>query len=140
MGRLTLALALVIACATASGAGLDDVVPAATNRVIVRLAPRAAWSDLEPDLRSANARLDTILTPTPLRVLGRGQSPADGVRLAAALEGSGRVAYAVPETFRPMELRARYVPNDPLFAAQWALDNTGQVEPTTGGDIDAPQA
>jgi len=140
MPRLTWALALATACATASGTGFDDVVPAATDRVIVRLAPHATWSDLEPDLRNANARLDAILTPAPLRVLVRAASPADGVRLADALEASGRVAYAVPETFRPMELRGRHVPNDPLFAAQWALDNTGQVEPTTGGDIDAPQA
>jgi subtilisin family serine protease len=129
-----------MACATASGAGLDDVVPAATERVIVRLAPRAAWADLEPDLKSANARLDAILTPAPLRVLVRAPSAADGARLAAALERSSRVAYAVPETFRPMELRGRHVPNDPLFTAQWALDNAGQVEPATGGDIDAPEA
>src|SRR5688572_8836414 len=99
MPRLTLALALATACAMATGAGLDDAVPVATDRVIVRLAPRAAWSDLASDVRSANARLDAILTETPLRMLLRAPSPAEGARLAAALEASGRVAYAVPEVF-----------------------------------------
>jgi subtilisin family serine protease len=88
-------------------------------------------------LERANARLDAVLTREPLRVLLRAPSPPDAAALAAQLEASGRVAYAVPEVFQPMELRGRYVPNDPLFGSQWALENAGEAE---GGDVDAPQA
>jgi subtilisin family serine protease len=140
VGRLTLALSFAAACADACGAGIESSEPVGTGRVIVRLAPHASWSNLASDLRRANTRLDAVLTDEPLRVLLRAASPADGARLAAALQASGRVAYAVPELFRPMELRGRYTPNDPLFAAQWALDNTGQVARATAADIDAPQA
>ncbi|HET7609307.1 MAG TPA: S8 family serine peptidase [Gammaproteobacteria bacterium] len=140
MLRSTLALSLVTACAAARGAGVDGAVPVATDRVIVRVASQQAWPDLEADLERADARLEAILTAAPLRVLIRMRSPAAGARIAAELEASGRVAYAVPETFRPMELRGRHVPNDPLFAAQWALDNADRTERPAGGDVDAPRA
>jgi subtilisin family serine protease len=39
-----------------------------------------------------------------------------------------------------VELRARHVPNDPLFAAQWPLENTGQGGGSAGADVDAPEA
>jgi cell wall-associated protease len=133
MLRSTLALSLVTACAAASGAGVDGAVPVATDRVIVRVASQEAWPDLKADLERADARLEAILTAAPMRVLIRVPSPADGARIAAELEASGRVAYAVPETFLPMELRGGHVPNDPLFPEQWALD-------ATRGGVDAPRA
>lgn len=143
--RPALALVLAAACAAASGAGVDsagaDGPPAAsTARVIVRLAPPAAWPDLALGVTRANARLEAVLTPEPLRVLLRAPSPAAGARLAAALESSGRVAYAVPEVFRPTELRGRHVPNDPLFAEQWALDDSDYAEGASRGNVDAPKA
>jgi subtilisin family serine protease len=149
---LAASLAAGAACvAAASGAGPDgprfdgvtrdserfdapDV--AQTDRVIVRLASHASMLDLALDLRRATVRLDAVLTPSPLRVLLRAPSPADGSRLAAALVASGRVAYAVPEVFQPMELRSRHVPNDPLFPEQWSLDDAGHG----GGDVHAPEA
>jgi hypothetical protein len=145
LARLTLALALTVACAAAcaeaGGAGLVESDAAfGTERVIVRLAAGASWQDVASHLRHANARLEAVLTPEPLRVLLRAPSPSDGTALAAVLTASGRVAYAVPEIFRQMEQRSRYVPNDPLFAAQWVLENTGQAGHTNGGDVDAPQA
>ena len=138
--RAVFTLALAAAWAAASDSGPSGGEPSGTGRVIVRLAPHASWPDFTVDLERSNARLEAILTPEPLRVLIRAPSPPDGVRLAAALEASRRVAYAVPETFEPMELRSVYVPNDPLFAEQWALDNTGQAGGGNGGDVDAPQA
>ena len=135
-----LALSLAAACAAASGAGLEGDVPAATERVIVRVASSAAWPDLAADLERANARLEAVLTTVPLRVLIRAPSPTHGARLAADLGASEGVVYAVSEMFRPMELRSRYVPNDPLFGEQWALENTGQAGHATGADVDAPEA
>jgi len=135
-----LALSLAAACAAANGASLDGDGPATTERVIVRVAADAAWTDLAAELERANVRVEAILTQAPLRVLVRAQSPAEGARLAAELEASGRAAYAVPETFRPIELRSRHVPNDPLFGEQWAFENTGQAGQVTGADVDAPEA
>jgi subtilisin family serine protease len=69
-------------------------------------------------------------------VLLRTPSSAAATQLAAALESSGRATYAVPEVFRPTELRARYVPNDPLFPDQWTLDNVAH----SAGNVHAPEA
>ncbi len=140
MRRSTLALLLASVCAEAGGGALESGEPVSTARVIVRLAPHASWADVAVDLRRANARLEAVLTPQPLRVLLRAPSSSNGAALAEALEASGRVAYAIPEIFRPMELRDRYVPNDPLFGEQWVLENAGQTGHTNGGDVDAPQA
>jgi subtilisin family serine protease len=78
-----------------------------------------------------------------LRVVlrARSGSAADASRLASLLTASGRFDYALQETFRPMELRGRYVPNDPLFAEQWALANFGQGGRGGGGaDVGATTA
>jgi subtilisin family serine protease len=131
---LTLALSFAAVHAQAGRADAADAEPLGTERVIARLAPRASWPQLVAQLQHSNARVAAILTPTPLRVLLQTGSRSEAVRLAAALHASGRVAYAVPETYRPMELRSAYVPNDPLFPEQWALENAN------GDDIDAPQA
>jgi len=50
---------------------------------------------------------------------------------------SGGILYAEPN-YR-LWLQQTY-PNDPLFAAQWALDNSGQTGGTPDADIDAPEA
>jgi subtilisin family serine protease len=60
---------------------------------------------------------------------------------AAALEADPAVAVAEPDGFRELEA----VPNDPLFAQQWGLRNTGQAVAglapgKSGNDIDVVNA
>jgi subtilisin family serine protease len=51
-----------------------------------------------------------------------------GIVLAAS------AAAQTPESFR------RHVPNDPMFARQWPLDNSGQGGGAVDADVDAPEA
>jgi subtilisin family serine protease len=60
---------------------------------------------------------------------------------AAALEADPAVAVAEPDGFRRLEA----IPNDPLFAQQWGLQNTGQAVAglaggKSGNDIDVVNA
>lgn len=60
---------------------------------------------------------------------------------AAALEADPAVAVAEPDGFRRLEA----IPNDPLFAQQWGLNNTGQAVAglaggKSGNDIDVVDA
>lgn len=135
-------LALLIA-ALGAAAAAHAAEPAGDvgNRVLVRFAADAAAAELA----AATGALDVaeIVTRDPLRLVARGRTPGDALRLAAALSASPLVDYAVTERRLPMELRS-HVPNDPKFAEQWALENTGQGTqlpvPATGGDVDATTA
>lgn len=49
------------------------------------------------------------------------------------------VEYAEPNFLMFVDFRA-YIPNDPLFAQQWHLNNTGMSGGTPDADIDAPEA
>jgi subtilisin family serine protease len=88
------------------------------------------------------------VTRAPLRAIlrPRSGSASDAFALAADLSRSGRVDYAVPELFWPMELRSRYTPDDPLFPEQWPLENVGQAGARAldagagAGDVDAAEA
>jgi subtilisin family serine protease len=94
--------------------------------------------------RTAVARAEGAQARQKLPVRGvervkvqRGESVAAEVR---AFEDRPEVAYAQPNYLR----KAMAVPNDPRFAQQWGLHNTGQsVGGTVGSvdaDIDAPEA
>jgi subtilisin family serine protease len=64
---------------------------------------------------------------------------AAGVSPDVALAGyraNPQVLYAEPD----YRLQAQQTPNDPQFASQWDLNNTGQTGGTAGDDIDAPLA
>jgi subtilisin family serine protease len=54
----------------------------------------------------------------------------------AALAADPRVAYAEPNAI----FHANAVPNDPRFAEQWSLRNTGQTGGAAGADVDAVAA
>lgn len=57
--------------------------------------------------------------------------------LASALKRAGLARTADVER---VYTTAASLPNDPLFAQQWGLDNTGQTGGTPDADIDAPEA
>jgi subtilisin family serine protease len=149
--RLALSVLLAAACIGARGSEVAiDVGGAelATGRVAARFHDATAL----PALLDARHRqhdgiaLDEIVTREPLRVIlrVRSGSPLDALRLARELTAAAGASYAVPERFREMELRNRFLPDDPLFAQQWTLENTGQagngrLDPAAG-DVDAPEA
>ena len=68
-------------------------------------------------------------------VPGPGVSP---VQLANALHGLPDVRWSHPD--RRLDLVPHAVPNDPLYAEQWHLQNVGQRGFTPGVDINAEQA
>lgn len=63
-------------------------------------------------------------------------APGDLPRARAALAAIPGVAAAEPDWIVHLEL----TPNDPSYAQQWALNNTGQIGGTADADIDAPEA
>jgi Subtilase family len=135
-GRAAAALA---AGALAWGAGGE---PSAASdgppgRALVRAAPGITLPMLIERVSALDAELETVVTQVPLRVVLRTPPLRD---VAATLGADELVEYAVAERYVPMELRGTYRPNDPLFPAQWHLDNTGQGGRATDADIDAPEA
>jgi subtilisin family serine protease len=63
----------------------------------------------------------------------------DGVNVAAALaayRADPQVLYAEPN----YRMHVAAVPNDPFYASQWSLDNSGQTGGIPDADIDAPEA
>jgi subtilisin family serine protease len=135
----TLGLAL-ICHALASEHG--DAPYGGTGRLIVRADQPDDFPALLAEVASAGVQIEETVTRDPLRVVlrVRSGSPHDAVEFAEALRASRSVRYAVPELFLPMELRSRHVPNDPLFGAQWHLENTGQGGRVEDADIDATAA
>ena len=68
-----------------------------------------------------------------------------GTRLCStskALRAAWLAGILVATTAAAQEPRAarRHVPNDPLFARQWPLDNSGQGGGAVDADVDAPEA
>jgi subtilisin family serine protease len=62
----------------------------------------------------------------------------DDLALARALHGSPGVEWVNPVLV--LALRPASTPDDPLYGAQWHLENTGQGGRVPGVDIDAPTA
>jgi subtilisin family serine protease len=108
----------------------------------VRLKPGSAPDQVLGDSRHDGVTVEDVVSERPLRVLLRvaPRSARTALELANTINENGLAEYAVPERFLPMELRSRHVPNDPLFARQWPLDNTGQGGHVTDADVDAPEA
>lgn len=111
--------------------------PGHAPRMLIRTS-EAALRTLERDTL-AGFFVEQRLTETPARVVLRGPHAAALERLATRLTASGLVDYAVPEVVVPMELRGRHVPDDPMFASQWPLENLAPGG-TFDADVDAPEA
>jgi len=133
--RLT---AAVLAALAASAAPAAAEAPRPTE-VLVRFAPSADAADRGAARRAADVVREKGLPVPGLEVA----DPRPGTTVAEAvaeLRDAPGVLYAEPD--RPRH--AFVVPNDPLFAEQWALRNTGRpVGATTGPagiDIAAPRA
>jgi thermitase len=129
--RLAVVAALAaLACAPAASAAVASYEP---HTVIVKYADGAPSSQ-----RSLVGRLAGVLG-TVTRLGGVGAQlvhvSGDPAAAAARLQRSGAVSYAEPNYI----YRATAVPNDPLFAQQYGLDNAGQAGGAPDADIDAPE-
>lgn len=140
-GTTVAAVWLLLGAAPASAEPpLPEKVPvAAAEDVIVRFASSVAAKERLAVRRRAGVEHEANLPVTGLQLVD--PEPGVPVREAvAALERSSHVLYAEPNVAR----RANRIPNDPLFAQEWGMDDAGQtVGGTTGGadaDIDAPEA
>src|SRR5918997_5354906 len=124
-------MALVAALA---GAPAASAAPARyePHTLIVKYADRAPSAQ-----RSLAGRLAGVLgTVTRLGVGAQlVRVSGDPAAAAARLQRSSAVVYAEPNYV----YRATAVPNDPLFAQQYGLDNSGQAGGVPDADIDAPE-
>ena len=100
---------------------------AAAGRLIVKLRDSAASSDLGDIDAQADADLDRPLANGRVRLLhSRSKSAAE---LLATLRRHQQIEYVEPDYV----IHAGSDPDDPLFANQWGLNNTGQTVNGTAG-------
>ena len=101
-----------------------------TREVLVRLT---AGTDAAALARSVGAVFGSELAYAPRHFLFKVAQPGAALQAAAQLAGRPGVEHVEPVLAR--KLAKRFVPNDPLFAQQWTLRNTGQNGATAGADI-----
>lgn len=116
------------------------------GELIVRFRPGTTSAERAAVVRDENARVVEGLGAPGLNLIR--VSAGDTSEALRGLEAAGDVLWAEPN----MTGRYEAAPNDPLFARQWWLDNTGQAVPDSDGpnqrefsgvadaDIDAPEA
>lgn len=135
-------LVLVASAGQALGQVAGDPVP---NQLLVKYVPggmpagvsRAlpTWSgaEIRPFLREGLLLSSHPITQWAHVILPPGTNDASAL---AAFASDPAVELVVPNTYG--ELLA--IPNDPQFAQQWGLHNTGQSGGTPGSDVDAVAA
>jgi len=115
----------------ANTAAHTPVGPVITGPRTVR-SIRTIMSDFVITGASVRREFDGVVPGLALVKLPEGVSVIDAV---IKFNNSYSVIYAEPNH----KIRMHVVPNDPLFANQWALDNTGQTGGLPDADIDAPE-
>ncbi len=108
------------------------------DRLLVKATAGTPPARLAEAMRSVGGSLLGQIPGSDVHLV---QIPAvDGQSLPAAVEAlenlKGLVAYAEPDYL----VHSTATPNDPQFAGQWSLHNTGQDGGTVDADIDAPEA
>lgn len=110
-----------------------------TNQLIVQFAGVPNVNQIQPDLDSFGGQLIAPIRWLPGAFLIRVPATADALTIAQDLESRRSVTWAQPNWLRYLGIR-ELSPNDPLFANQWHLSNTGQGGGTIGADIKAQAA
>lgn len=137
-GLIVAAWAAALAAA-APGAARADAAPG--PRLMVTFRASADGADRAAARASVDAQALRALAGPRVQVIRVGAGgPGTAAQAIRALERHPEVAYAEPD----VPVHASALPDDSLFASQWALDNTGQTIQGTAGtadaDIDAPEA
>ncbi|MFM7429008.1 MAG: S8 family serine peptidase, partial [Flammeovirgaceae bacterium] len=119
--------------------GLEMVV---TDEVLVRFKPNTQKSK-QVELLQRNGV--TAVKNTPTYQLIKVPKGADALDIANQCQESGLVEFAHPNFIVEIEKHQQVIPNDPYFANQFTLNNTGQVFNdghfgAADADIDAPEA
>jgi len=104
--------------------------------VLARVRPGVSSESVRSTEAALGLDLERTIGPRGVvRVLRSGED-GDEPQLAKLLLDSGLYAYAEPDYIR----HRLAVPNDPRFAEQWSLRNTGQTGGKAGADIGAVAA
>jgi subtilisin family serine protease len=113
----------------------------ATDQVVARFGPSVSWDQIDSLNRvlGAAAVAQTRFARNHFLLQGVVDSARDAIALARWYRESGLAASAFPNFLGGAEPTS-YTPNDPLYARQWHLRNSGQTGGTAGADIDAPDA
>jgi thermitase len=127
---LVTALLAVVGMALASTATAASYDPG-TLLVKFRSGTSAAQQNAALDIPGVGRDRGTI-GGLSTHVVSVSQDPAG---LARVLNRSSVVAYAEPN----FVLHALATPNDPMYSAEYGLNNTGQTGGTADADIDAPE-
>jgi thermitase len=129
-------LAFVAAIATATSLALTSGAYAASydgHTLLVKFSPNATAAQRAAVLGTGGVGRDLgTIGGIGTHVLSVSADPAT---LARALERRPAVAYAEPN----FVLHALATPNDPLYAQEYGLNNTGQTGGSPDADIDAPE-
>ncbi|RPH25543.1 MAG: hypothetical protein EHM93_19920, partial [Bacteroidales bacterium] len=97
------------------------------------------------DIQKLHKKYDVeVVKTTDLYQLIKVPAGSDALEIANSYQESGLARFSQPNFICEMELH-QVIPNDPYFANQFALNNTGQVftdghSGTIDADIDAPEA
>jgi subtilisin family serine protease len=110
----------------------------ATDEVIVKVPADMSFDDVATMARTFNVTIDRSVRNAPNQFILRISAGDDAVRLARLLYETGRVVWAEPDLVQ--EYRRQSIPDDPGFASQWYLQNTGAGTSKTGADVSAVSA
>lgn len=132
-----------LALAPAALAGMAAIAPAAAGpspatvpgEILVRYVNPVVPGVRTPVEVALGAEIVREYQMTPMRLIRLGAG-ADVSAALVVLRANASVVYAEPNYV----LHGALVPNDSLFAQQWALHNTGQTGGTAGADLHAPPA
>lgn len=113
---------------------------APTDEVIVNVAARLDPAAVDALARRYGARLARAVPSTGTQFVLRIERPNEQhpVATANALRLHPDVLWAEPHFYE--EIRAGLAPSDPIYPAQWHLNNTGQSGGVVGADLAAPGA
>lgn len=118
--------------------GRSGTVAIATDRLNVQLRSDLSEDESEAILSEKNLEVLSKLrfAPNLYEVVARGREDA----LAASVELHEDERFTLAEPAFIEHIGQRFTPNDPRFAEQWQLKNTGQNGGTAGADVGAEEA